>query len=117
MEVLGALGGANRAIAMGIAYLLIPFKYNITDTQIFFGLMVNYLHGRKTNSLHKHNHKKYKFMSSLKNISSIDGTFNFFWYLHDSFKICRLHNCFKALTPCFNWENFDQITKLMKDIK
>lgn len=23
----------------------------------------------------------------------------------------------KAVTPCFNWENFDQITMLMKDIK
>ena len=117
MEALGVVGGAGRGIAVGIAFMLIPFKYHITDTQIYFGLMVNYLHARKTNSFHKHNHKKYKFMSSLKNISSFDGTFNFFWFMHDTFKVCRLQNCFKAVTPCFNWENFDGVTELMVEIK
>ena len=117
MDVLGALGGANRSFGIIIGFFLIPFKYNLTATQIYFGLMANYVHVKKTKPFHKHNHIKYNFMGSLTNISSINGTFNFFWYLHDKLKTCGFHKCLKAVTPCFNWENFDQITALMKDIK
>lgn len=44
MDVLGAIGGANRSFSIIIAFMLIPFKYNITATQIYSGLIKNYLH-------------------------------------------------------------------------
>lgn len=39
MDVLGAIGGANRSFSIIIAFMLIPFKYNITATQIYSGLI------------------------------------------------------------------------------
>jgi hypothetical protein len=48
MDVMGSLGGANRSFGIIIGFLLIPFKYNLTATQIYFGLMTNYFHARKT---------------------------------------------------------------------
>lgn len=57
-------------------------------------------------------------MEGLKDIPSWDGTFNCVWYTYDSLKKCKLQKCFKCLTsPCFNWANFDKVTKLMKEIK
>ena len=117
MDVLGALGGANRSFSIIIAFFLIPFKYNITATQIYSGLLINYFNQRKKNVFHKHNHAKYRFMNSLSDIPSIDGVFNFFWYVHDRLKSCRLQNCFKFATPCFKWDNFDKVTALMKEFK
>ena len=56
-------------------------------------------------------------MENLKEISSLDGSFNFFWYTYDSLKRCKLQKCFKRLTPCFDWANFDKVTALMKEIQ
>ena len=118
MDVLGSIGGANRSFGIIIAFFLIPFKYNITATQMYSGLIINYFEQRRKNVFHKHNHKKYAFMKSLKNIHSLDGMFNFFWYAHDFLKQCKLHECFKFSTACvFNWENFDKIAALMREIK
>jgi hypothetical protein len=87
-------------------------------SKIYSGLVMNYLNERENNKFHKHNNPKYKFMSSLANIPSIEGTFNFFWYTHDLLKSCKLNKCFKFLTkPCFKWKNFERITTLMKEIK
>lgn len=118
MDVLGALGGANRSFGLILGFFLIPFKYHIVASKMYSGLVMNYMNEREKNQFHKHNNPKYKFMASLKNIPRLDGTFNFFWYVHDKLKSCRLHNCFKSLTAsCFKWDNFDRITALMKEIK
>ena len=120
MDVLGALGGANRSFGVIIAFMLIPFKYNITATQMYSGLLVNYFNNRKTSKSHKHNEPKYKFMNKLKDISVWDGTFNFYWYFHDKFKACKLQGFFKGCTSwccCFDWDRFDKKTALMKELK
>jgi hypothetical protein len=39
MDVLGALGGANRSFTLILGFLLIPFKYNITASKIYSGLV------------------------------------------------------------------------------
>ena len=117
MDVLGAFGGANRSFGLIIAFLLIPFKYNITATKMYSGLLENYFNQRNTDPHHKHNSDKYKFMSGLSYISSHDGVFNFFWYYHDMLKSCRLNGCFRCFTPCFKWNQFDKTTALMKEIK
>lgn len=59
-------------------------------------------------------------MENLKDIPSLDGSFNCAWYIHDSlrnFKLQKLQRCLKRLTPCIDWPNFDKVTALMKEIE
>jgi hypothetical protein len=46
MDAFGSLGGANRSFGMIIGFLLIPFKYNITASKIYSGLLMNYEYER-----------------------------------------------------------------------
>jgi hypothetical protein len=62
MDVLGDIGGSKEAISICIAFLLIPFTYNMTQTHIYTGLLQNYRHVQNHDNHHKHNTPKYQFM-------------------------------------------------------
>lgn len=113
MDVLGDIGGSQEAISICIAFLLIPFTYNMTQTHIYSGLLENYKNNRKNNKTHKHNGKKYAF---IREIDKLPSSFNFQWLVYDMFSSCGLQECIKSVFCCFNWDNFEKLTDLMQEI-